>query len=382
MNEDHSIVVVGESLAGVTTARELRRLGHRGSLTIVGDERHAAYNRPPLSKQVLDPELPAEASALGVENLGAAVVRDAATGLDLDRGHVRLASGEVRTFDTAVIATGASARRLAAPGQRGELVLRTLDDARRIRTLLRTATSAVVVGAGFLGMEVVSACVRRGVDVTVVDVEPPLRRLLGPYLSEVTLARARAAGVDVRVDPRGVTLLGDPVTGVRFGDGTTLTADLVVTCAGDVANTGWLAGSGLEVTSGVVIDAAGRTSRPGVHAAGDVVAVRTPRGPVRRPFWANAVRQGRVAAHGILGVPDAPAVFDDYFWTEILGGVVKIIGDLPLEGEPQVLEGSLAEGAVLSWPGRDGGSTVVAWGLKRPLPRLRALAAAATNGSA
>ncbi|MBO2447671.1 FAD-dependent oxidoreductase [Actinomadura barringtoniae] len=378
MNETRSIAVVGESLAGVTAARELRRLGHRGELAIIGDECHGAYNRPPLSKQVLDTGRAYEAPALAVDGIDAVVVRDTAVGLDLDRKRVRLASGGSRPFDIAVVATGASARRLAGPGQRGEIVLRTLDDARRIRELLRTAASAVVVGGGFLGMEVVSACVRSGVAVTVVDVEPPLRRLLGPFLSSLALDRAKAAGVRVRVDPGGVTMLGDPVRGVRFGDGGTLTADLVVTCAGDVANTSWLGGSGLEIAGGVVIDETGRTGHPDVYAAGDVVTVRTGGGLARRPFWSNAARQGRVAAHGILGAPGSPPVFDDYFWTEILGGTIKIIGTLPPPGEPQILEGDLERGAVLCWPGSET-PTVVAWNLKRPLPRLRALAAARTT---
>jgi len=366
----NSILVVGESLAGTTVVRELRRLGHGGALTIVGEEHHGPYNRPPLSKQVLDPGRSAEAQSLAVEDLDVTVVRGRAVRLDTEDKRVRLASGETLSFDRAVLATGASARRLAAPGQQGEIVLRTLDDARRIRDGLSTARSAVVVGGGFLGMEVASACVHSGVPVTVVDVEPPLRRLLGPYLSELALDRARTAGVAVRLDPGGVTLLGDPVAGVRFGDGTELRADLVVTCAGDIANTGWLADSGLEIAGGVVVDEHGRTAHPDIYAAGDVVTVRTRDGLARRPFWANAVRQGSVVAHALLGVPDPPGIFDDYFWTEILGGTVKIIGGLPLEGEPQVLEGTPAEGAVLRWPG-----TVVAWGVKRSLPKLRALVA-------
>ncbi|GAA3204124.1 NAD(P)/FAD-dependent oxidoreductase [Actinocorallia longicatena] len=375
MNEDHSIVIAGESLAGVTTARELRRLGHRGPLTIVGDETHPAYNRPPLSKQVLDRAQPGDATRLQLTDDGITIVRDGAAGLDLDRKHLRLGSGATLPFDKAVIATGASARRLAPPGRTGENVLRTLDDARTLRDRLATAQSAIVIGAGFLGMEVVSACVRERVKVTVIDVEPPLRRLLGPFLSGHVSERATAAGVEILLDPGGVTLIGDPVNGVRFGDGTERTADLIVTCAGDIPNTGWLTGSGLEIAGGLVIDAHTRTSHPDVHGAGDVVTVRTATGLVRRPFWANAVRQGQVAAHAILQHPGAPAVFDDYFWTDLLGTAVKVVGDLPLHGPPEILDGTLADGALLRWR-TPHSTTIVAWGLKRPLPRLRALAAA------
>jgi 3-phenylpropionate/trans-cinnamate dioxygenase ferredoxin reductase component len=365
-----SVVVVGASLAGATAAQELRRLGYDAELHLVGDE--PGCNRPPLSKVGLRGEPDERDLALPGGRPDGHEHADRAVALDPVERLVHLASGTALPYDAVVVATGARARRLAAPGQSGELVLRSADDAGRLRARLSTAHSVIVVGAGFLGTEVVSACVARGLQVTLVDVDPPLQRLLGPYLAAHVGDRLRHAGVDVRTS--AVSLLGDPVTGVRLADDTVLLADVVVTCAGDLPLTGWLAGTGLNGPQGVLIDDLGRTDVAGVFAAGDVTRFVTDAGPVRRPFWSNAVAQGRAAAHGVLGLPNAVKATDDYFWTEVLGDPVKVVGELPVLGAPELLEGGLGSGAVLRWPGQPG-PTVVAWGLKRPVPRLRALAA-------
>ncbi|WP_063065820.1 FAD-dependent oxidoreductase [Nocardia violaceofusca] len=175
----------------------------------------------------------------------------------------------------------------------GEYVLRTFDDARRLRMRLETARSAIVVGAGFLGMEVASACVARGIAVTVIDVDPPLERILGPFLSKVITDRTERGGVRFVRSRQFATLAGNPVHGVALDDETELIADVVVTCAGEVPNTAWLNGSGLADVLGVGIDRACTTEFQGVYAAGDVTYLRdTGR---RVPFWSNArrARQGR-----------------------------------------------------------------------------------------
>lgn len=383
MTPPRSVVIVGESVAGTTSASALRALGYSGRITLVGAEAQGAYSRPPLSKAVLKDDSSDSTLGYGLDGQDVEILRSPAAGLDIDRKVIRTGNGQVLGYDALVIATGADARRIAAPGQQGELVLRTLDDARRLRTRLDTARSAIVVGAGFLGMEVVmevvSACVARGVPVTVVDADPPLRRILGPFLSDAIVARAAEHGVRVFTTRGRASLTGDPVDGVRLPDGTVLTADLVVTCCGEVPNTGWLAGTGLAGPLGVAINECCATEAPGVFAAGDVTCLRTGVGfcQPRRPFWSNAVAQGNAAAASVLGLDSGGPPLDDYFWTEILGLSIKVVGSLPLPGPPVRVEGSVSSGsALLTWHGEGGLSTVVAYGIRKPVPKLCAMVAA------
>ncbi|UGT67886.1 NAD(P)/FAD-dependent oxidoreductase [Nocardia gipuzkoensis] len=373
MRPPGSIVIAGESIAGVTAARELRALGYTGSITIVGGDNDGAYARPPLSKAVLHDPAAEDTLQYRLDGADVNVVREPAVAADLDDRTVTTSTGRIVGYDALIAATGANARRLAAPGQSGELVLRTLADARLLRTRLATATSAIVIGAGFLGMEVATACVARGIPVTVVDVDPPLQRILGPFLSAAVTARAEQHGVQVVQTPHFVTLAGDPVCGVVMVEGQVLSADLVISCVGEIPNTAWLNGSGVADHLGIGIDDHCSTTVPGVYSAGDV-AYRRFDGR-RSPFWSNAVAQAKVAAASALGLPLRSTPTDDYFWTEILGLAIKIVGPLPVAGEPTVLEGSLADGAaLLRWDAGAARSTVVAYGIRKPVPRLRAMA--------
>ncbi|MFF7286053.1 NAD(P)/FAD-dependent oxidoreductase [Streptomyces griseorubiginosus] len=382
MTAARSVLVVGESLAGTTAARHLRALGHAGPLTLVGAEEQGAYSRPPLSKVVLKDPSADETLGLALDGLDVDVIRSPAVAADTDRRTVTTADGRRIGYDALIVATGAGACRLAAPGQRGELVLRTLEDARRLRARLADATSAIVVGAGFLGMEVASACAARGIAVTVVDTDRPLERVLGAYLSAEITARAATHGIRFLQATGFATLTGDPVRGVALPDGTELTADLVVTCAGEVPCVDWLEGTGLAGRLGVGIDHACATTVPGVFAAGDVTYLRAQgTQPDRRaPFWSNAVAQGRAAAASALGLPLPGPAHDDYFWTEVTGLSVKVVGRLPLLGEPTAVQGSVADGrALLTWNHADGTSTAVAYGLRKPVAALRALAATSSS---
>ncbi|WP_217185644.1 FAD-dependent oxidoreductase [Streptomyces sp. AC495_CC817] len=378
MTTPRSVLIVGESLAGTTAARHLRTLGHTGPLAIIGDEEHGAYSRPPLSKVVLKDPAADQTLGLVLDGIDVDVIRSAAVEADTRRRTVTTADGRQVGYDALIVATGAAARRLAAPGQRGELVLRTLDDARLLRARLADAGSAIVVGAGFLGMEVAGACAARGIPVTVVDADRPLERILGDHLSAAITARAAAYGIRFLRATGFATLTGDPVSGVALPDGTELTADLVVTCAGEAPCVDWLAGTGLADRLGVGIDDACATTVPGVFAAGDVTYLRGDgaRPDRRAPFWSNAVAQGRTAAASALGLPPPGPAQDDYFWTEVAGLTVKIVGRLPLLGEPTTVQGSVADGrALLTWSHADGTSTAVACGLRKPVAALRALAA-------
>lgn len=360
------VVVVGGSTAGATFMREVRRRGFDGRLVLLDPAE--GTNRPPLSKGVLtkgdDPaSVLMDHAPLDVEH-----VRSAARTVDLDRRLVLDHDGDAHPYDALVIASGSRARSIASSGQEGELLLRTTDDAVRLRARLERADSVVVVGAGFLGLEVATAAARAGAQVCVVDVDPPLRRLLGPSLADRLAERAASLGIEFRGG--SVALHGNPVTGVRLADGTVLEADVVVSCVGDVPNTEWVADTDLGAPHGVEIDEHARTSRPDVFAVGDVAAVR--RGPdaVRRPFWANAVAQGRVAAASVLDESPPCGITDDYFWTEIAGVSLKAVGALPLSGEPEVLEEGDDDSSILAW----GDQAVVAYGMRRSLPQLRTLA--------
>ncbi|MEH6793127.1 MAG: FAD-dependent oxidoreductase [Rhodococcus sp. (in: high G+C Gram-positive bacteria)] len=365
------IVIVGDSIAACTAARELRARGHDGPLTMIVADADGCYARPPLSKHVLKGEA-AEAEKWDLSDLGITTIGDRAVSVDTENRIVTTAAGTDVPYDRFIVATGAAARRIAAPDQEGETVLRTFDDVRSLRPRLDAAQTAIVVGAGFLGMEVASACAARGIAVAVVDVDPPLHRLLGPYLSDAIAARAEAASVQFLRAESPVSLTGNPVNGIELA-GSTLDADLVVTCAGDVPETGWLDGTGIADARGVAIDDSCATALPDVFAAGDVAYSRA--GSGRAPFWSNAVAQGKVAAASALGLEPTCAPTDDYFWTEILGLSIKVVGPLPLQGEPTVLEGSVADGsALLQWNHEDGRATIVAYGMKKAVGLLRKLA--------
>ncbi|MCZ4518132.1 FAD-dependent oxidoreductase [Rhodococcus ruber] len=365
------VVIVGDSIAGCTAARELRARGHDGPLTMIGADADGCYARPPLSKHVLKGEA-AEAETWDLSDLNITTIADRAVSVDTTLRTVTTAAGIDVPYDALIVATGAAARRLAGPDQAGETVLRTFADVRALRPTLAEASTAIVVGAGFLGMEVASACSARGIAVTVVDIDPPLQRLLGSFLSDAIMARAEAASVEFIQADAPVALVGNPVAGIEFAD-RTLTADVVVTCAGDVPQTDWLDGAGIADRIGVGIDYRCATAVPGIFAAGDVAYARA--ASRRAPFWSNAVAQGKVAAASALGLEPTCAPADDYFWTEILGLSIKVVGPLPLQGEPTVLEGSVDDGsALLQWNHEDGRTTIVAYGIKRAVGLLRRLA--------
>ncbi|MFB7476985.1 NAD(P)/FAD-dependent oxidoreductase [Kitasatospora sp. NPDC056184] len=372
------IVVVGGSIAALTAAGSLRAEGYDGSLVLLSEEAHPPYSRVPLSKGLRSGDALRDAVLLPEPGDGIELRTGArADSLDPARRVVTLADGEEVPYDGLVVATGARPRRL---GGEGELVVRTLDDAELLAARLAGARSVAVVGAGFLGMELASTCRALGLDVTVIDRDPPLARLLGDWLAGLVVAAARERGVAFRLAPGGVTPLGPHA--VRLGR-ETVEADVVVTAAGDLPNAEWLAGSGLPLDGGVVADERCRVA-PGIVAAGDVVARRTPDGRTRRtPHWTNAVEQGRAAAAALLHGDAAPPYRPDpYFWTEQFGLDVKISGRLPAAGAPEVLAGSVEDRAALLRWRHDGGATAVAVNHRLPVPRLRRFGALAEEAAA
>lgn len=373
------ILIVGGSIAAATAAGTLRVEGWDGAITVLGDEAHAPYSRVPLSKGVIAGLLPPQATELpalpdDVEvRTGQRVVA-----LHAEARAVELADGARASYDGLVIATGARARQLAEPGQEGELVVRTIEDAEAIATRAARARTAIVVGGGFLGMEVASTLVRLGLDVTVVDRDPPLERLLGPFLASVLVAAAKEAGLTVLIAPDGVALVGSPVSGVRTGEHGDLAADLVVSAVGDVPNVEWLRSSGLRLQGGVVID--GRCAvAPRIVAAGDVTVQELAPGLLRRsPHWTSAIVQARTAARTLLDPDTTPLPPDPYFWTEQFGCDLKLAGDLPFAGDPHVVDGDVTQrSALLQWHDDFRSTAAASLNYRLPIVRLKAAAAGA-----
>ena len=372
------VVVVGGSIAAVTAAEALRVHGFEGEITLLSEELHPPYSRVPLSKGVLCGKETPESAALPAVSedvtvrLGTRAVR-----LRAEHQRVVLADDDEVPYDGLVIATGAHARQLAGPGQTGEHVVRTLDDATGLASRIGSADSAIVVGGGFLGMEIASTCADFGLRVTVVDRDPPLRRLLGSWLADIVVAAARERGVRFVVAPDGVELLGRPdVTGVDCGD-RQLTADLIVSAVGDVPNTGWLADSGLPLAGGLVVDQHCRVT-PHIVAAGDVTVTRLHGEVYRRsPHWTSAVVQAQTAAATLLQGDDAVLPrHDPYYWTEQFGLDLKISGEIPNGTAPTVLAGDPAQhSALLQWSDGERPIAAVALNHRMPIVKLKKLGA-------
>ncbi|MFD7336090.1 NAD(P)/FAD-dependent oxidoreductase [Streptomyces violascens] len=259
------VVVAGASLGGLRAAEQLRAAGWTGPITVVGDEPHMPYNRPPLSKRVLAGTAPFASLALTPRANTADVewrLGTRVTGARLRDRVVVLDDGEELGFDGLVVATGLRARRLRCPGPSGpgsgRHTVRTPADIRALRDeLALPGVRLVVTGAGFIGCEVAATAVGLGVaEVTVVDVEPlPMLRPLGEFLARALLRRHEERGVRFALGTGVAGFEGDDrVTGVVLSDGRVLPADVVVESVGSVANTEWLAGNGLDLSDGVLTD--------------------------------------------------------------------------------------------------------------------------------
>ena len=280
-----SITIVGASLAGVRAAESLRRQGFDRPITLIGDEAHAPYDRPPLSKQFLAGEWDADRLALTKPEKLAEFDLDLrlgvrAAGFDLGRRRLTLADGDTLDVDGLLVATGARCRTLpGTEGMGGVFTLRGLDDAEAIRVAFDAGPSrVVVVGAGFIGAEVAATARQRGLEVTLIEALPqPLARVLGDEMGAVCAAVHRDHGVDLRVGV-GVDAVDAGADGnverVRLSDGSVVEAEVVVVGIGVVPNTEWLEGSGLTIDNGVVCDET-CLAAPGVTAAGDVANPRS-----------------------------------------------------------------------------------------------------------
>ncbi len=336
-----AMVIVGAGHCGGRAAQALREAGWAGPIHLVGMERHVPYERPPLSKELLIGEKDADAcqlrSAQALIDDGVRLHTQRVSSLDTAGRRITLANGQVLPYHRLLLATGGSARGLDIPGADlpEVLTLRTLDDAQLLAQRLGAGAQLLVVGGGFIGLEVAASARRLGMAVTLVEGAP---RLLGRAVPADIAARAQtlheARGVDLRLGVLPTTIEARQPGGVRvrLSDGTAVDADTVVVGIGMKPATDLARDAGLAVASGnvggIVVDAGLRTSAPDVFAAGDVAAFPGPLSgqPMRQETWFNAETQARVAAVNMVG---GQAVCDQapWFWSDQYDHQLQVAGE-------------------------------------------------------
>ena len=347
------VVVVGASAGGLATAEALRRLGYEGDITLVGNEAHLPYDRPPLSKQILFGELEPEQLQLrptgDIDSLRMSMrLGEAAIGLDLQNRTVTLDGGAMVGYDALVVATGVRPRRLRGiEGVRGVHVLRTLEDALTLKERLRPGRRLVVVGAGFIGAEAAAAARGLGLEVTMLEPAPvPLAHAVGEEVGRALSGAHRDHGVDLRtgVAVEGVLSRGGDVTGVRLADGSEVAGEDVVVGIGSHPNTEWLRDSSLLLDNGLVCDEFSMAA-PGVYGVGDVARWHNPLFGVamRIEHRTNAAEQGLAVARNLLN-PGARRPFAPvpYFWSDQYDMKIQAYGYLRGHQEVAIVDGDLS----------------------------------------
>jgi len=377
------VLVVGAAASGLATVEALRRKGYAGGITVLGDEPHTPYDRPPLSKQVLSGQWEPARTALRTPEVLAGldaefVPGDAAIALDpatRTTRTVRTERGREHRADAIVIATGMRARVL--PGQRdlsGVHVLRTLDDALALRQDLLTCARLVVVGEGVLGAEIAATARKLGLDVTMTGPQPaPMALQVGPLVSGLLAELHSEQGVRLRLGIGVVGLTGEHgrVAGVKLASGETLPADAAVVAIGASPATEWLADSGLRLDNGVVCDSRCRAA-DGIYAVGDVARWHHEGlgRLIRLENRTNATEQAQLVAGAILG-EDRPYLPVPYFWTDQYDAKIQVHGMLPIGAEVDVVDGDVSARRFVARYRSDGVVTgVLGWNMPKQA-RLR-----------
>ena len=372
---DQDVLIVGASAAGLSTAEALRRGGHCGRLTLLDAESGCPYDRPPLSKQLLSGQWTPSKTALrsreALDGLGAEwVFGERAEHLETGARSVRTSTGRVLTADAIVLTTGVTPRHL--PGQesiQNAHVVRSLDDALRLKARLRTDRHLLVVGNGVLGSEIASTAATMGVDVTLVGAAPaPMAAQLGDSVSSLLAEMHEKAGVRL-IGGRRIAGIRQGWTGVHvtLDSGEVLSADDVVVAIGSRPADDWLALSGLQLDDGIVCDAFCRAA-PGIWAAGDVARWDHPIvGSLRLENRSNAAEQALAVAADILGTgePYSPI---PYFWTDQHGVRIQVHGVIPAAARLRITDGDPDSGrfvAIALTPDQERPVGVIGWGMPK-----------------
>jgi 3-phenylpropionate/trans-cinnamate dioxygenase ferredoxin reductase component len=328
--DSKTFVIVGGGLGGAKAAEALREKGFDGKVVLLADEEYLPYERPPLSKDFL----------AGKKSLNDFTVHDSdwyrdnkidlrvsteVSAIDRKAHTVTIADDTSIRYDKLLLATGSRARWLSIPGSDSTGVhhLRKFDDASNLNTALKEGTSLAIVGAGWIGLEVAASARERGVDVTVVEsAKAPLIGAVGEEVGNVFAQLHRDHGVDLRLDieVKEITVEDGKATGLKLGDGSSITADRVLIAVGAQPNIELAEEAGLSTgDGGVLVDASLRTSDSDIYAVGDIAAAEHPlfEERIRTEHWANALKQPAVAVAGMLGesgeYSELPYFFTDQY---------------------------------------------------------------------
>jgi 3-phenylpropionate/trans-cinnamate dioxygenase ferredoxin reductase component len=348
MTTTPNFLIVGGGLAGAIAAQTLRDEGFDGRITVLGEESHPPYERPPLSKDYLQGNTDRDSIFVhpapwyvdhAIElRLGAAV-----TALDPASRTVTTATGARLDYEKLLLATGSTPRRLSVPGAdlNGVRYLRTVDDSDHLKSRFARARRVAIIGGGWIGLETAAAARKAGSDVTLLErSEIPLLHVLGPEAAAIFADLHRDHDVDLRCQTGVVKLTGRDgrVTGVILSDGSRIDADLVVVGVGVTPNIKLAAEAGLDVGDGVIVDEHLRTSDVDIFAAGDIASAYNPRldRHIRVEHWANARRQGATAAKAMLG-HDAVDARPSYFYSDQYDLGMEYTGDIGPAGYDKVI---------------------------------------------
>ena len=364
------MVIIGAGECGGRAALALRDLGYEGPVTLVGDEPHLPYERPPLSKEAMTGEAPAikaiASDALLAERSIRHIHSVQAVAIDRAAHVVGLSDGSSLPYEKLLLATGSVPRKLPMPGLGGRCVyLRTFNDALAIRAHLSAGNRVAIIGGGFIGLELAAAARKLGATVTVIEAQPRiLMRGVPAEIAEVIRKQHQAEGVEV-LTGQGITAIADDGAEVRItlADGQAVIADLAVIGIGAVPVTALAAEAGLATDNGIAVDETLRTTDADIFAAGDCCSFPLAvygRRRVRLEAWRNAQEQGALAAKNMLGANEAHAAVP-WFWSDQYGLTLQIAG-LSDEGR-KIVRRDLDDGAFILFHLAEDGRLVAASGI-------------------